>query len=143
MTPEQVFSVVSTIALVTWVAMLLAPRRPLVVDRVAGLITPVLLALIYVVLIATSWVGSRGDFSSLAGVAALFSQEWLLLAGWIHYLAFDLLIGRWELKDSQSRRIPYLLVIPCLVLTFLFGPGGWLLYLGLRSAWGRRTGAAG
>src|SRR6187401_1360051 len=82
------------------------------------------------------------NFSSLAGVTALFGEEWLLLAGWIHYLVFDLLVGRWELKDAQARGIPHLVVVPCLVLTFLFGPGGWLLYLGLRAARARRANAA-
>ena len=73
-------------------------------------------------------VGSEGGFSSLAGVAALFSEPWILLAGWTHYLAFDLLVGNWEMRDATKRGIPYMLVLPCLVLTFLFGPAGWLLY---------------
>ena len=57
----------------------------------------------------------------------------MLLAGWIHYLAFDLLVGTWEARDSRERGIPHLLLVPCLILTFLFGPAGWLLYLGMRS----------
>ena len=142
MTAEQAFSAVNTLALVTWLAMLVAPRHLIVVDRVAGGVTPVLLAAAYAVLIASSWGQSSGNFSSLAGVTALFGNEWLLLAGWIHYLVFDLLVGRWELKDSQTRGIPHLLVVPCLVVTFLFGPGGWLLYLGLRAARSRRADAA-
>jgi ABA4-like protein len=61
-----------------------------------------------------------------------------LLAGWTHYLAFDLFIGGWEVRDAQARGIPHLLVVPALVLTFLFGPAGLLLYLAIRS-W-RRSG---
>ena len=76
---------------------------------------------------------AEGGFSSLAGVAALFREPWLLLAGWVHYLAFDMLVGNWEVRDARSRGIPHLLVVPCLVLTFLFGPAGWLLYTGVRS----------
>ena len=59
----------------------------------------------------------------------LFENPWLLLAGWAHYLAFDLFIGGWEVRDAQRRGIPHLLVVPALVLTFLFGPAGLLLYL--------------
>jgi len=55
-----------------------------------------------------------------------------LLAGWVHYLAFDLFVGSWEARDALSHRIPHLAVIPCLLLTFLFGPAGLLLYLLLR-----------
>jgi hypothetical protein len=66
-------------------------------------------------------------------VTALFTNAWLLLAGWLHYLAFDLLIGTWEVRDAQERGIPHALVVPCLFLTFMFGPAGWLLYVTLRS----------
>jgi hypothetical protein len=63
----------------------------------------------------------------------LFSNPWLLLAGWIHYLAFDLLVGSWEARDAHDRGVRHLLVVPCLILTFLFGPIGWLIYLGIRT----------
>jgi Domain of unknown function (DUF4281) len=66
-------------------------------------------------------------------VAALFTNRWLLLAGWVHYLAFDLLIGSWETRDAQERGVPHLLLVPCLFFTFMFGPAGWLLYMGIRT----------
>src|SRR4051812_21348401 len=53
----------------------------------------------------------------------------MLLAGWTHYLAFDLFVGRWEVRDAQRRGIPHLLITPALVLTFLLGPAGFLFYL--------------
>jgi hypothetical protein len=71
----------------------------------------------------------RGDRRLLA----LFDSRWLLLAGWVHYLCFDLLVGTWEVEDARARGIPHLVVVPCLVLTFLFGPAGWLLYKGVAS----------
>jgi hypothetical protein len=94
---------------------------------------PLLLAVIYVALVAATLGRSEGGFSSLAGVRALFDNPWALLAGWTHYLAFDLFIGGWEVRDAQQRGIPHLLVVPALVLTFLFGPAGLLLYLAIRS----------
>ena len=63
----------------------------------------------------------------------LFRNEWLVLAGWIHYLAFDLFVGAWEVRDSQDRGISHFLVIPCLLLTFFLGPIGLLLYFTVRS----------
>jgi hypothetical protein len=135
MTADLVFSVVSQVAMVTWFLMIVFPRRRVVVTIVAARITPSLLATTYVALIATSWGSSEGGFSSLADVAALFSDPWLLLAGWIHYLVFDLLVGRWALLDSQARGMPHGVVVPCLLLTFLFGPGGWLLYVAVREGW--------
>ena len=95
-----------------------------------------LFAATYVSLIAWRWAGSSGGFSSVAGVAALFSDPWLLVAGWLHYLAFDLLVGRWEAQDAASRGLSPWLTAPCLLLTFMFGPAGWLLYMSLRSVSG-------
>jgi hypothetical protein len=89
------------------------------------------LGVVYVVLIAVSLPGSDGGFSSLAGVRALFADPRGLLAGWTHYLAFDLFIGGWEVRDAQQRGIRHLLVVPALALTFLFGPAGLLLYLAI------------
>jgi ABA DEFICIENT 4-like len=84
--------------------------------------------------------GSAGNFQTLAGVGALFDNRWLLLAGWVHYLAFDLFIGAWQVRDARVYGISHLLVIPCLILTFLFGPVGLLLYFLIRAAY--RRGAA-
>jgi hypothetical protein len=61
----------------------------------------------------------------------------LLLAGWIHYLAFDLFVGSWEARDARQRGVPHLALVPCLALTFLFGPAGWLLYGAVRSRFNR------
>jgi len=133
MTPNQAFDILNLIALVAWVLLVLSPRFPRWTSTVTGTVVPALLAAAYVAIVVTNWAGSEGGFSSLSGVAALFSNPWILLAGWTHYLAFDLLVGNWEVHDARTRGIPYVLVLPCLVLTFLFGPAGWLLYVTARS----------
>jgi hypothetical protein len=133
MTPDHIFTLVNALALGSWVVMALLPGRRWVADTVAGIVVPAVLAAVYVAIIATTWVGSPGGFNSLSAVATLFSNPWLLLAGWTHYLAFDLFVGCWEVRDARGRGVPHLLVVPCLALTFLFGPAGWLLYLALRS----------
>jgi hypothetical protein len=93
---------------------------------------PALLAVIYAVLLAATFARSEGGFSSLAGVRMLFDNPWMLLAGWTHYLAFDLFVGGWEVRDAQRRGLSHLLIVPALVLTFLFGPVGLLVYLAIR-----------
>jgi Domain of unknown function (DUF4281) len=128
MTPDQVFSIANPLALVAWLTLAAFPRRKWVTDVVIGVVVPALFACAYVVILVAAWGSTPGGFSSLQGVATLFANPWLLLAGWIHYLAFDLLIGRWEVLDSRERGIPHLAVVPCLMLTFFFGPAGWLLY---------------
>jgi hypothetical protein len=101
---------------------------------------PALLAVVYVVLVVASLPWSEGGFSSLADVRALFDDPRVLLAGWTHYLAFDLFVGGWEVRDAQRHGIRHLFVVPALALTFLFGPAGLLMYLSVRVV--SRTGAA-
>lgn len=133
MTANQTFDILNLIAFVAWVLLVLSPRLPRWTSTLTGAVVPALFAVAYVALVLANWAGSEGGFSSLSDVAALFSNPWILLAGWTHYLAFDLLVGNWEMRDAQARGIRYLLVLPCLGLTFLFGPAGWLLYAIVRS----------
>jgi hypothetical protein len=134
MTPEQLFSIVNLIALIGWILLVVLPRQRWVSEVISGVAVPAMLAIAYTLLIAANWRGSAGGFSTLGEVALLFSNPWLLLAGWTHYLAFDLLVGAWQVRDARSHGINHWLVVPCLILTFLFGPAGWLLYLSVRSA---------
>jgi hypothetical protein len=133
MTPNQIFSVANALALCGWLLLIIFPGRKWANHVVAGVAIPAAFAALYSVLIAIHYFGSDGGFSSLPDVARLFANPWLLLAGWIHYLAFDLLIGSWEVRDARGLGIGHVFVVPCLILTFLFGPAGWLLYLGVRT----------
>jgi hypothetical protein len=132
---ETVFSACNLIAMAGWVVLLAAPRsrRGMIV---AGTAIPLALAIVYLGVFALHARGSEGGFSSLAAVAQLFGNRWLLLAGWVHYLAFDLFIGAWETRDALARGVPRLWLAPCLVLTFLFGPIGLLCYHGVRAGVG-------
>jgi hypothetical protein len=132
MTPEQLFSIANFGALLGWLVLAVAGPKRWAAPLVTGAILPLLFAVLYVGLIAAHLGGSPGGFSSLAAVAVLFSDPWLLLAGWVHYLAFDLFIGSWQVRDARRKGIPHLLVIPALILTFLFGPAGLLLYFVIR-----------
>ena len=122
-----------------WALLVLAPRWRWTARLVAPVLIPGLLSLLYVFLLLTRWSSAEGGFGSLADVRRLFEEPALLLAGWVHYLAFDLFIGSWEVRDAQRLALPHLLVVPCLVLTFLFGPIGWLAYFALRGGLRRRA----
>ena len=132
MKAEQIFSIASLIAMISWLLLVVAPRWFLTRKVVLSGAIPLLLSGAYLVLIAVFFGSSEGGFSSLAGVMKLFTNEWTVLAGWIHYLAFDLFVGSWEVKDAGKRGISHWFVMPCLILTFLLGPIGFLLYHILR-----------
>jgi len=129
-TPEQIFSIVNLVAVVPWIMLVVLPRQRWVTDIVTSTIVPMLFAFVYVAIVVTTFGRAEGSFSTLDGVATLFANPWLLLAGWLHYLAFDLLIGTWEARDARERGVSRLVLVPCLFLTLMFGPAGWLLYMG-------------
>ena len=136
MTPEQVFSITNAIAVVGWILLAILPGRAWVTSLITSTVLPVFFAVIYAGIIVTMFAGAHGSFSTVAGVQQLFANPWLLVAGWLHYLAFDLLIGTWEVRDARQRRIPHLLVVPCLFMTLMFGPVGWLIYRAIRAGYG-------
>lgn len=132
MKAEQIFSIVNTLALLSWIILLVAPRWKWTNKIILSGAIPLLLSVAYLILIVLFFGKAEGGFDSLTNVMKLFTNEWAVLAGWIHYLAFDLFVGSWEVKGSQARGISHWLVIPCLILTFLLGPIGFLLYSILR-----------
>jgi hypothetical protein len=129
---DTLFSIASALAALGWLLLIVLPRHP-IAQSVAGLGIPLTISVLYLVLIALYFPSSKGGFGSLSDVALLFSEPALLLAGWVHYLAFDLFIGAWETRDAQAHHVPHLLLIPCLILTFMLGPIGLLAYFALRT----------
>lgn len=138
MSPEQIFSLCGMLAAVGWLLLVFLPRRRWTACLVCPVVIPLVIALIYLWLVATTIGRTPGGFGSLADVSLIFQNNWVLLAGWIHYLAFDLFVGSWEVRDARRVGIHHLLVVPCLILTFLFGPVGLLLYFILRAGVRRR-----
>jgi hypothetical protein len=143
---DALFQVANSVALASWTALLAAvflPGLSRLVWPATGLAVPLLLAIAYGVLLALFWSGAEGaGFGSLPEVRALFQVPGLLVAGWLHYLAFDLFVGTWIARDAAQRRLPRGAVVPCLLLTFLVGPLGLLLYAAVRMlAAGRRAAA--
>lgn len=132
MKAEQIFSIANLVAMTGWIILAIAPRSFLTRKIILTGAIPLLLSVAYLVLVILFFGQADGGFGSLAAVARLFTNEWVLLAGWIHYLAFDLFVGAWEVKDAQARNISHWFVVPCLFLTFMLGPIGFLLYSVLR-----------
>jgi hypothetical protein len=132
MHPETLFNASGKLAMAGWALLVFAPRWRWS-QRIASAIVPLILAIVYLVLIVLHFARSPGGFGTLGQVAQLFQNPWLLLAGWIHYLAFDLFLGAWQAREAQRLGISHFLVVPCLLLTFLLGPIGLLVFWALRS----------
>ncbi|MEO5999106.1 MAG: ABA4-like family protein [Chitinophagaceae bacterium] len=132
MKPEQLFSVCNSLAMVAWIILIFFSfwkKR----DTYLFAIVILLFALVYSWLIF-SYISPDGfkNFNTLDGVSQLFSNKFLLLAGWVHYLAFDLLTGIYIVNNARKNRINHWVTAPALFFTFLLGPFGWLLYFIIR-----------
>ncbi|PUE44430.1 ABA4-like family protein [Limnohabitans sp. 2KL-51] len=134
MSPEAWFQVANTIALTGWLALAFSPIAPRLLGLLGGIAMPLLLSGGYTAIVLAHWASGQGGFDSLGAVAQLFESRWLLLAGWVHYLALDLLLGAWQVRTARREGIAHLAVLPCLLATFLFGPAGYLLFQSLRAA---------
>ena len=134
MSPADVFSISNTTALLMWVLMIFLPKWKATRFLMDNKVVPLLLSIIYIIYIVNAMmIGGMMDFGSLSSVMALFTEENAVLAGWVHYLAFDLLIGIWILNQNKTLGIHHLIIVPCLLGTFMFGPVGFLLFTLIKS----------
>jgi Domain of unknown function (DUF4281) len=139
MTPEQVFNIANVFALLGWIVLIFLPSHRAAVEGISRTLVPGLLSIAYaVILIPLALRSGPGNIASWEGIAAMLGQPWLLIAGWLHYLAFDLLVGTWQVETARKEGIPYVAVLPCLLLTFVLGPIGFLAFLIARWTLGHR-----
>jgi len=144
--PAQIFLAANSLAMLCWAALaicLFVPRLQSWIPRLTGFVVPVLFAVVYIACIGKGFAESRdGGFGSIDGVRALFGNDSALVAGWLHYLAFDLFVGSWIVRRGIKEGLNPVLLLLCLPVTFLFGPVGFLTYWVVRAVFGRR-GAVG
>jgi hypothetical protein len=134
MTADQVFQSANTLAMLMWVLMIFLPNWKGTQLLTKYRLIPIILSLMYTFYIFISIHSGGGmDFSNLESVMQLFTEKDAVLAGWLHYLAFDLLVGMWILDSNKNLQINHLLIVPCLLGSFMMGPVGFLLFIILRS----------
>jgi hypothetical protein len=139
MTLDTVFTIATALAGFGWLLLFACPHWQWTKRLIHSGGVSVALSLIYVsVFLWDAYTGApkSGDFWSLKAVQSLFSHETVVLVGWIHYLAFDLFIGAWLVRDAKRLNIKHWVLLPCLVLTLMLGPFGLLAYFCMR--WGLR-----
>ncbi len=130
---EGWFSLAGMPTMLGWAILILAPRRWPVLNSLPALWFPAMLSVGYSVLILLYFGRVEGGFGSLAEVETLFASKPLLLAGWVHYLAFDMFVGAWIARRADAIGMSRLIQAPVLAMTFMLGPMGLLAFLMLDS----------
>jgi len=132
MSPDALFVVCMRVAMLGWLLLIALPRWRWTTGLIASVVVPAMMATVYAFLVIPRLEKILSGFGSVASISALFQDPAVMVAGWVHYLAFDLFVGTWEVGDARRHGIHHLLVVPCLMLTLMAGPLGFLLYLLLR-----------
>jgi hypothetical protein len=136
MTYEQIYFLLNLSVIPAWALLVFLPRAKITRTLVHSGIYPLALGVFYIAFFAGviffGMGAEEGGFTTAAGISALFAHPHGVLIGWSHYLVFDLFVGAWEGRDSQRRGINHFAMIPCLLLTWIAGPVGLLLYVLLR-----------
>lgn len=137
MPPDVVFSLASTAAMIGWVILIAAPRSRgiwLQIALVPRWVIPVGLSIVYAVLIPPHFASTGGGYGSIEAVRRLFASDPVLVAGWVHYLAFDLLVGGLVAERMDRAGVHRVVQVAPLGAVFLFGPIGFLLGLAVELA---------
>ena len=134
LTPVQIVEWGNIFALPGWIILIFLPRRWPLLLKFPEMVVPLVLGFIYGGVMLSLFGRIEGGFGSFAEVRTIFQNDYILAAGWIHYLAFDLLVGTWIAKQSDQIGISRLLQAPILGVTFMFGPAGFALFLVFRWA---------
>ena len=139
---EEIFPL-TNIILPAWLLLFFAPNWKYT-HMIAWV--PILLnAALYLVTMINIIQSGRftGSFDTLEGIVQLFTDPNAVFVGWIHYLSFDLFVGRAISLDAIQHTTSYLqyvlLVTPCLFFCLMLGPIGLLLYALVKTVWLRRV----
>ena len=129
MNNELIFQIVNTAVLPMWLMLLLAPNNKVTKWLIKVPLVPLVLAVCYVILVIPGLSQANPeDFQTLKGLTKLFATEDAVLAGWIHYLVFDLAVGMWLVVQNRTVKLNKWIMVPILLFTFMMGPAGFLLF---------------
>jgi Domain of unknown function (DUF4281) len=137
---ETIFNGANLFVMIFWFLMIFLPFWGWTQRIMRSLWTVVPMALVYALLVLPNALTLLAELAnpSVTNIAALLGTPAGATIGWIHFLAFDLFVGRWAYLDSRQRGINGFLVSPTLFFVFMFGPLGLLLYLLVRAVASRR-----
>jgi len=135
MTPDLLYTILNTGILPAWILLVFFPHWKGTQKIIHAIWIPCLLGIFYAWLLFTDDNPEtvNADFSTLQGMMSLLSSPQAFLAGWVHYLIFDLFVGAWIVRDAKRQGIKHLMIVPCILFTLMLGPLGLTLYLFLKA----------
>ncbi|HRW06462.1 MAG TPA: ABA4-like family protein [Caldilineaceae bacterium] len=138
---DTLFSLSNILTMPFWFLMILLPTWRWTERLMQSVWTVAPAALAYVILVLPGMLSLLPLLANpqLGTIAALLGTPAGATIGWIHFLAFDLFVGRWAYLDSRQRRLHPVLASITLFFILMFGPLGFMLYLIMRSLFARQS----
>ena len=133
-TIEMLYFWVNLGVLPFWLILIFFPQSHLCRFFVTSIFPIFILSVAYILILYKSYLNSYDfidNFSlylGLENLSNLFSNNSYLIIFWIHFIAINLFIGGWIVKDAQKLSINKILIIIPLIVTYLIGPVGLFVY---------------
>lgn len=131
--PDLLYGLTGMIIVICWGVLILHPDRSSRFITIPKFAVPAVFGLIYAGVMMAKFFGSGGGYGSIAEVRALFAHDDILLAGWLHYLAYDFFIGVWIAEQADRMELSRQIQAVILVIAFMFPPMGFVLFLATRA----------
>ena len=138
MSPAALFNIANAYVLPFWLAMILLPNWQ-ITKKIIGsyfFVVPLIgLYLYYLIVTVDPEAAATLANPQLADIAKFFGEEGAAGAGWVHFLAMDLFIGRWIYWQGQEKNI---WTAHSLILCLFFGPVGLLSHIITETLFGKQ-----
>ena len=127
-----------------WFILIVFPQSHLTRIFVTSIFPFLILSGVYIFILYKSYLigyDLDGNFSlylGLSELSRLFEDHLYIMIFWTHFIAINLFIGGWIVKDSQKFSINKVLMAVPLIVTYLIGPIGLFLYWIIRIFYAKR-----
>ena len=133
-TIEMLYYWVNLGVLPFWLILIFFPQSYISRFFVTSIFPIFILSGVYIFVIYKSYLSSYDFFGNfnlylgLGNLSELFTDNLYLMVFWIHFIAINLFTGGWIVKDAQKFAVNRILLTIPLIITYLVGPLGLLIY---------------
>ena len=127
-----------------WFILIIFPQSHLSRIFVTSIFPFLILSGVYIFILYKSFLTGydfNGNFTlylGLSELSRLFEDHLYIMIFWTHFIAINLFMGGWIVKDSQKFSINKVLLALPLITTYLIGPIGLFLYWIIRIFYAKR-----
>ena len=127
-----------------WFILIVFPQSHLSRIFVTSIFPFFILSGVYILILYKSYLigydfdENFGLYLGLSELSRLFEDHLYIMIFWTHFIAINLFIGGWIVKDSQKFSINKVLMALPLIVTYLIGPIGLFFYWIIRIFYAKR-----